>query len=77
MEGISTFRSDKKFSLHSYMIIYIYVSSFDLSGVDELSKTETATVYRLIVYIYTYVQIDRQIDRQIDKQIDIDIDINL
>ena len=55
------------------MIIYIYVSSFDLTGVDELSKTETATVYRLIVYIYTYVQIDRQID----KQIDIDIDINL
>ena len=57
MEGISTFRSDKKFSLYSYMIIYIYVSSFDLSGSNELSKTETATVYRLIVYIY--ICIDR------------------
>ena len=30
--------------------MYIYISSFDLSCTDELSKSETAAVYRLIVY---------------------------
>ena len=32
-------------------------SSFDLSCIDELSKSETAAVYRLIEYIYRYIYI--------------------
>ena len=30
----------------------MYVSSFDLGCADEVSKSETAAVHRLIVYIY-------------------------
>ena len=44
-----------------YIYIYIYItyiiyirSSFDLSCTDELPKSETAAVYKLIVYVYTY-----------------------
>ena len=47
--------------IYIYIYIYIYItyiiyirSSFDLSCTDELPKSETAAVYRLIVYVYTY-----------------------
>ena len=41
--------------LCTYLIIYLCPSrsSFDLSCTDELSKSETAAVYRLMEYIYT------------------------
>ena len=42
-----------------YLYVYIYIlssrSSFDLSCTDELSKSETAAVYRLIVYIILHI----------------------
>ena len=43
--------------LCTYLIIYLCPSrsSFDLSCTDELSKSETAPVYRLIEYIYIYI----------------------
>ena len=50
--------------LYIYIYIYIYItyiiyirSSFDLSCTDELPKSETAVVYRLIVYIYIHIHI--------------------
>ena len=41
--------------IYIYITYIIYIrSSFDLSCTDELPKSETAAVYRLIVYVYTY-----------------------